>query len=164
MNICKNFSRQLATMKPSAFKPNILIASNEENVFRQLKTYFQELLGKTSYTIYSIPNKDLNDSNNNTAWRTNCVLLITTAGEKENELSSSQVYLDYMRQGGRILTIPADDRHLDLDIYRDENSIECVKIDSFIDQYSHKESQGRHLVLKVDFLIDVFLFCFIYLF
>ena len=159
-NICTNFSLKLASSSQmkSSFKPNILIATNEESVFRQLKAYLQELLGKTSYTIYNIPNKDLlNDSNNNTAWRTNCVLLITTATiEKENNELVSRVYLDYMRQGGRILTIPAaqDDLNLPMEsTYRDESLIECSKIDSLVDKYAHKESQGRHLVLKVCDLI-----------
>lgn len=153
----KNCCRSIARMSALSFKlskPNILIVTESSDDFKRLKAYIQELLGKTSYTIYCVGGNDLQVGSNAAVWRANCVLLVTC--EKKKSSSPSDFYLDYLKQGGRILSLPSSDGGSDdgekfefESTYESDPSIQRFNIDKAIYQYNHQPSLGVHLILKV---------------
>lgn len=139
-------SRKMSSQGKLA-KPNILISANSESEFSELKVYIQHLLGKTSYTMYSI---DVNSAN--AVWKSNCVLLVTSERHSSNR---SQIYAEYLKQGGRIFSVPSAEHDSDEfnfeAVYATDELIERIPVDEFMYEYRHKSSKGIHLLLKVFF-------------
>ena len=77
---------------------NILIFTEIESEFFEIKSVLKTILGRDLFTIYRIGSSDLNSP-----WIKNCNLLVNL---KHNQ-DSSELFLDYLKRGGKILSIPS---------------------------------------------------------
>lgn len=149
--------------KIKQLKPNILIYTPYDHEFIQLKSYFQNLIGKNSYTIYHLPEKDLLAPQ--PIWKSNCVFLVTsevaTVSPNSSPPSISSVYLESFKNGGRLLSLPSSsstnssEKHAELfgfeSVYeKDESIVKIRVVDDSIYYYSHSQSSGIHLIFKVN--------------
>ena len=122
------------------FKPNILVWSTDTAEFTRLKSFLQDVLGKLSYTIYPI-----DAVNQSSVWKSNCVVLVTSPNSLKVE-NARGILAEYLKQGGRVLTIQSGDSD---SVYSGDDSIRESQVNEFASKYSHTDSLGRHLILKV---------------
>lgn len=119
--LLKDFVRRMIQSKKIKVPPNILIFTEDEREFKNAKVYFQSILGKNSYTIYRLNSIDLLE--NSSIWISSCALLITF--ESINETSQSGKYesfLNYLKSGGKILSVPSVANDLSREELKLENS------------------------------------------
>lgn len=157
----KTLTRYLSMFAKSVLKPNILIWSRNKAEFDALKTSMQDLLGKLSYTIYPI---DI--STESEFQKSNCVVLVTALERSDEETRSEpsvkgteSILVDYLKQGGRILTFNADPNRSQSNlhsVYSSDGTIQTSRINEFALKYSHVQSQGVHLVLSVSHEFGLF--------
>lgn len=143
------FSNSLRFIKMDSHKspkPNLLIWSTNSSEFARIKLLLQDLLGKMSYTIYQLDSSQTTS----TVWKSNCLALVTS----ESEQNSGDILSDYLKQGGRILSLSSINRESQLEFessYVLDNSIKTVQVNEIAKKYTHTDTLGVHLVLKVNF-------------
>lgn len=128
-------------------KPNLLIWSTNSSEFGRIKLLLQDLLGKMSYTIYQLDSPQTTS----TVWKSNCVALVTSESQQS---TPGDILSDYLKQGGRILSLSSINRESQLEFesnYLLDNSIKTVQVNEIAKKYTHTDSLGVHLVLKVNF-------------
>lgn len=135
----------LSTMSRSYLKPNILVWSTDTAEFARLKSFLQDVLGKLAYTIYPID--VVSGANQSSVWKSNCVVVVTSRNSLQVE-NARGILAEYLKQGGRVLTIQSGDS--DAAYYSGDDESICVsQVNEFACKYSHAASLGRHLILKV---------------
>jgi hypothetical protein len=83
------------------FSTNILILSDNESEFNETRSVLKSIVGSNLFTIYQIRNKDLDI----TPWMKNCTLFIDFNINKNKPVGT---ILEYLQQGGKILSIPSN--------------------------------------------------------
>jgi hypothetical protein len=150
--------------------PNILILTDNDKLYDEIKTnLIQNLFGRNSYTIYRLCLKDFLSRN---FWMKNSRLLITL--DDFNDELDFNVLIDYLRIGGRILSIPSNnknylkntdeiggiqiyDKSFNFENHYINKSFYVENLDFFFNKdlfycYKHKDNtinKGIHFVTKV---------------
>lgn len=98
-------SKMVSDSMLSKSPPNILVFTEDENEFKKLKSFLQQILGHNSYTIYRL---DFNDLTNSSLWIPSCALLITSETQNEHNLPEKFTsYMNFLKIGGNILSVPS---------------------------------------------------------
>jgi hypothetical protein len=155
--------------------PNILILTEEDDSFQFLKRFLHSILGRNSYTIYNLSNRDFIE---NSIWMANCCLFINTENLENGDRISQ--FINFMTKGGRIFSLPSPSLSLNEKFDRlnieDSTNISYLKSDydfeaiysqrkfeknifnlnnpnldakNLIYSYESNEFNGRHYVSKI---------------
>jgi len=123
--------------------PNLLILTDNEEKFLDIKFFLQSILGMNSYTIYRLTTDDVFRR----LWIQNCQLLIQVGEFRECNF----IMLEFLQHSGKILTFSLNDQPVNIeDVYQNEMQLEK----EFVNEktFLYNVSTGFHFISRVNII------------